>query len=395
MTSCAEKTIPSRSFILQERDAEQASEQGQGLQDAPGLETDQDDYFVPGRARNPRALGMATIALHSSTVPQRPFPTALRLGPSSISLEYPDGGVQSILSGNDLESTLFRLPLSSLPASAREGNISYFVQGNTLFAVRVISSGEGKPSGQDTEESQRLLNRWASPEWNIDGGPIVFADSLLLATAEPSLVVLNKSDLSFQRTIPLMYSFSGLMVVLDGAAFLAALHRDGSIGLYTLSEATQSPIDPVEAFIQPEPTALESIRKDAAMLLSKDSLFSFSSIDLYGPRREVPADGAVLYRYGMDEESGSARMYIDGADGRPFLIAVYDDLGKRLATNVEYTAAAVLEARLEQGLSYFIAVSFLDAEQPRTTESGNGPSPDKIKRTRLVIAPDAPKENRE
>jgi hypothetical protein len=166
------------------------------------------------------------------------------------------------------------------------------------------------------------------------------------------------------------YLLLGPLTYEPGKKQISAFLGDGSLGFYSLRRVEGDPVskeslDPMDLLIKPDSQALVKIASKTAQLLSKESPFEFS---LYAPYRQgikVPTEAALLCRYEMkDSEQKSAgetlRLYVDESAERPYLIAVFSDIGELTASNIEYSVAKVLEAHIDGNRPYFVAVSFLN-----------------------------------
>ena len=223
--------------------------------------------------------------------------------------------------------------------------------------------------------------RWVS-DHQISSGPIAFTDAVVVGTAAPSLVVLDPLTLAPKAVLPLAHLPLGAMEYDAAAGFLRVPHGDGTAGLYGAPSAGAEAEDPVAAAVGPDKAALDAIAAESVrrFSLSPDDGGEAPVVHPYGPRGAVPAAGAALFRY---DSAGTdpLRLYVDGAEGRPYGILIFDREGRFLATNVEYAASEVLEFYPEAGTAYYIAVSFLDAADA-AAEGSAAP--------RLIIAAKSP-----
>jgi hypothetical protein len=221
------------------------------------------------------------------------------------------------------------------------------------------------------------LGRWQAP-FAIMAGPVVFKDAVLVATAEPAFVVLDRRDLTLRSTRSMSHLALGPMLVDEAGATLTLRHADGSTGVYALSTPAALPVpDPVAALIGPEAGPLAAMADKTGALLSTEGGFAFAAIDPYGPAGKVPPSGAELVRFEASQPDAAYRIYVDGAGERPYLLALFDQAGALIASNVEYQAAKVLEFTPRSAQVYYVAAAFMGA-------AGEGQA------GRLVIVPKQP-----
>lgn len=220
-------------------------------------------------------------------------------------------------------------------------------------------------------------------EWQtackISAGPFVFQDRVLIATLEPAFYVLDSLTLSELYTVELDAVPAGPIQAEQDRTSIRVQHADGTYGRYLLTEAPSmdktarssslnQASDPVEARIQPDPAALKSIEQSFSQLRSLAKDESFIRVDLYDPRMSVASEGAVLFRYYTGSQSEPLRIYIDDILERPYALAVYDEKGQKIQSNIEYEAARVLELHPDEHSDYFIAAAFMGVSSD-TTES--------------------------
>ncbi len=267
------------------------------------------------------------------------------------------------------------------------GAFKFLCQGKELLVWK-RDTLSWPPQEGDNYGSEPLFRYRANER--ITAGPLVFQDVVLIATARPAFVILDRHDLTVQKTIPVDDFPLGPLTYDSEKKQISVFLGDGWRGIYTLQSGTgditiKESVDPVDLLIKPAPQALSKIVSKTAQLLSKEGAFEFSRYAPYRPGLPVPPDTALLCRYEMNGgEQKSAgetiRLYVDGASERPYLIALFSDTGELMASNIEYAVAKVLEAPIDGHRPYFVAVSYLNfPETGSPVPSG-----------RLVIGPKGP-----
>jgi len=246
------------------------------------------------------------------------------------------------------------------------GALKYTCQGKDLLVWK-RDTPSWPPQEGDSYGSQPWL-RYGAPE-RITAGPLVFQDVILVATAKPAFIVLDRHDLTVRQTVPLDHVPLGPLTYDPGKNQISVFLGDGSLGSYSLKpekggSSSKESVDPLDLLIKPEPPALSKIEAKTAQLLSKEGPFEFSLFAPYRPGIRVPQDTALLCRYeitGSEQKNAgeTLRLYVDGASERPYLIAIFYDTGELMASNIEYSVSKVLEAPVEANRPYFVAVSFL------------------------------------
>ncbi len=267
-------------------------------------------------------------------------------------------------------------------AAAHIGLRRYSLEnGRTL----VLASSDGGAGNAEPAELRYGIPsaRWVSA-YSICAGPAAFSDAVLVGTAEPALVFLDPVTLAPLSVLPLEHLPLGRIEYAAEENMLRLAHGDGSVGYYGAFAGGLEPSDPVAALIGPEARYRKALNE---VLLQKlpprlgDTLASLA-VDPYGPRSRLSAEGIALFRYDA-ESDGPLRLYLDGADGRPYLIMVFDAQGTASASNVEYAAAAVLEFHPSVGEVYYVAAAFLDDRAVPEPAEADRPA-------RLVIAEKSP-----
>lgn len=250
---------------------------------------------------------------------------------------------------------------------AYSGSFKYTCRGKDLLVWK-RDTPSWPPQEGDSYGSEPFL-RYQAPE-RITAGPLVLQDVVLVATAQPAFIILDRPDLSVREIVPLDYLLLGSLTYEPGKKQISAFFGDGNLGTYSLRSAeggstSKAPVDPLDLLIKPDPQALSKIASKTAQLLSKEGPFEFS---LYAPYRsliKVPTDAAILCRYeikGSEQKSAgeTLRLYVDGSSERPYLIAIFSDAGELSASNIEYAVAKTLEVHIDVNRPYFVAVSFLN-----------------------------------
>lgn len=231
----------------------------------------------------------------------------------------------------------------------------------------ILASSDGRADYADPAELRygKPFARWVS-EYAISAGPTAFSDAVLVGTAEPSLVFLDPLTLAPLSVLPLEHLPLGRIGYGVEENLLRLFHGDGSVGYYGVSSDGPEPSDLVATLIGPEPRYREVLDEILLRKLPprlKDRLASLA-VDPYGPRSRLSHEGIALFRYDA-ESADPLRLFLDGADSRPYLILVFDAQGSAVASNIEYAAASVLEFHPSIGEVYYVAAAFLD-DRPGT-----------------------------
>ncbi|QQO11255.1 hypothetical protein [Breznakiella homolactica] len=264
---------------------------------------------------------------------------------------------------------------------ARSGKTLYSIRDGRLEVREVFgdsSSGTRESGSVDPAPEGKLLRTW-DHSYMLTAGPLILGDFLILASARPSFLILNRNDLTVDREIPGDYLAAGPLVYIPGYAVMAAFHGNGTIGLY----AADPPVpagedhDPVAALIEPNASALREISVRAKEFFSIDGDASFGPVTPYVSGITVPPEGAALYLLPVNEEPRQYRVYISGPEDMPFGIMVFDETGGMRASNVEYEAARFLDITVPGRTRFYAAAGFF------ATALGNGAG----KAYPLVVSP--------
>lgn len=310
-------------------------------------------------------LADASLAPFALEHPERPFPQTAVVGEDSLDLLYGENEAGYSFrpygaKGGSVAAQGLRFDVGA-PREARRGKSVYRIEGKSLVAS--VEGAGAEANAQRTWDSNHFLV----------AGPIVFQDRILVATDAPSFVALDRATLApvFER--PMDALARGPLIFLAKPRLLAALHADGSVGLYTLEESAtgaetvgkaDSEIDPVSALVDPPAASVAAMEAKTASLMGRDGV-KFPPVQLYGPEREVSGTDPLLFRMDADEKGGPMRLYLDGALTRPYLVAAFNASGEYIKSNIDYMGAEhVLEQRLEPKATYFFAVAFLSDSEP-------------------------------
>jgi hypothetical protein len=218
---------------------------------------------------------------------------------------------------------------------------------------------------------------WKNPLL-ITAGPIVCANAVLLADAEPSLVLLDPNNLALIQRFPV----EGLIIAFtDFNAETAALTvLEGNLQTVTYRFQNEIPqsLDPVNQFIGPDSEALRKIQEKTKQLLSSSDSIQFERTAIFPIASELDVTKPSLFRLSVDTD-GIYRIYLDGIGDIPFLLILFNEAGEGIFSNVEYAVEKVLEQNLEKGKTYYLVVSLFSGNQAEQVLQGQIP--------KLVVRP--------
>jgi hypothetical protein len=219
--------------------------------------------------------------------------------------------------------------------------------------------------------------QWEAP-YRITAGPLVFADTVLLWTARPSCVILDRTSGRLVREIPLSYYVAGFESFIEGQDELLLIHGDHSLGYYALQEESpgEEEAKTEAAFTEilgPAPEARRNIEQKVATLLSRPQV-PLNRTYLFPARDDLDLLNPRLFRWDCPE-GGSYLLSVEPPKGMslfPCMMALFNDSGEFLSSNLEYEAASRFEfTRGEPGTLYFV-VAFLDFPEGKP-EGENSP----------------------
>ncbi len=321
------------------------------------------------------AFGAQPYRLLERLEPPLPFPRSFRASDSGLELRYGEGRAW----------TYGEIPAASPPSGAefpsdsggraRRGAYRYEV-GENGDLVASLETGE---KGSDGAPPERTLWRFV-PEFRISAGPLAFDDVVVVATAAPSLVAVDRRTGTVAMEITIGERLAGPLFYLPASARLVARGADGALYAYGASSPSAESADPVEALLRPAPAAVSAIGTRLAERLGTPGERPLLSFFPYGPRDELPESGAAVFRYDSKLEQRS-RVYVDGAGARPALVEIFSEDGETRASNLDYIGLdAVIDYTFAEGKSYYIAAAFLSREESAAADGAASP------RARLVVA---------
>lgn len=361
----------------------------------------------PSVGSYPGVLDRDAFASEVVVAPDHPFLRALDVAPATLDGVFytDDGSIQERLFGNEgVAEGAVRVEVDSRNSEAWLGSVRYrAASGALLIAERVSDEvADGARNKYDGAVSSRGITmppqRAASgsvpgvsastgaaiPEsvtiWKRDldsrivAGPAVFDNAVLIATARPSWIALDRRTGAVLFELPLDRLLTGPIVYLSGAKRIAALGADGSVCLYSPDAGSGS--DPVELFLGPNPEAMKLIRTRASEKVTAFASDSALAVYPYDEKGTLPTDKVVLVRYECGD-SRSYRVYADGLGDSPVLVDLFSADGDLLASTLDYTGMDKFIVRaLEKGAVYYCLVADLSGGE----EGAAG-------KARLVVAP--------
>lgn len=257
---------------------------------------------------------------------------------------------------------------------------------STLRDSQESVSSSNQPEGALTEDlpSMESLVYEATPrfQWEssyrITAGPLVFADTILLWTARPSCVILDRISGRLVRESSLSYYVAGFDSFSEDHGELVLIHGDQSLGYYTLQEGLSEEEGPgtEKAFAEilgPTEEARRKIEQKVGSLLSRQGV-SLPRTYLFPVRDDPDPLNPRLFRWDCPE-GGSYLLSLEPPKGMnlfPCMVALFNGAGEFLSSNLEYEAASRFEfTRGEAGTLYFV-VAFLDFPEGKP-EGENSP----------------------
>ncbi|MCX7655659.1 MAG: hypothetical protein N2Z76_03935 [Treponemataceae bacterium] len=213
--------------------------------------------------------------------------------------------------------------------------------------------------------------RWESP-YRITAGPLVFADTILLWTARPACVLLDRLSGRLVKEVTLSYYVAGFESFTENLGELLLIHGDQTLGYYTLKETPpeENP-QKMEMFfaeiLGPTEEARRKIEQKVGALLSQEPI-SLSRTYLFPIRDDPSPLGPRLFRWDCPE-GGRYILSVEPSKGGkifPCMMALFNGAGEFLSSNLEYEAASRFEfSRGGPELLYFV-VAFLDFPEERS-----------------------------
>ncbi|AEJ19185.1 hypothetical protein [Gracilinema caldarium] len=196
---------------------------------------------------------------------------------------------------------------------------------------------------------------WKNP-LVITAGPLACTNAVVLADAEPSLVLLDPNNLQLIQRFPV----DGLIIAFTGfnaeTAELTVLEGDLRTVTYRFLNETPELLDPINQYIGPSSEALRKIQEKTKQLLASSDTVLFERIAIFPIVSEIDVTKPVLFRLSVDTD-GIYRIYLDGIGDIPVLLILFNEAGEGIFSNVEYAVEKVLEQNLEKGKTYYLGVS--------------------------------------
>lgn len=234
----------------------------------------------------------------------------------------------------------------------------YEVEAPNLLALRPLD--ESTVLNDELPEPIQLpvgdvLAVWKNPV-AITAGPIACLNAIVLADSEPSLILLDPTNLQLIRRFliqDLIIAFTGFT---PETAELSVLQGDLSTATYRFLNEAPKVSDPVIQLIGPSAEALARIEEQTAKLLSASEAVMCRPTQMFPIASEIDITRANLFRLTV-EADGTYRIYIDGIGEVPYLLILFNEAGERIFSNVEYAAEKVLEQNLEKASVYYLVVT--------------------------------------
>jgi len=312
------------------------------------------------------SLGSPSFSPVARIESSEPFLLSVLAGPRGIAFSAESGEAPAAAFGDTEGAAGFD---AASWAFAQRGSTRYRLDAGDLAAYS-LAAGSREDEGSETE-----LWRYRSDSAPT-AGPLVFDDVVVIATALPSLVAVDRKTGAFAYLKPLPVLLRGPLFYLGDESAIAGRGADGALFVFGVKAASEPPPDPVEALIRPHPGALARIEKRLAERMGKPEEKPPLVFGIFGPRDGVPDQGAALFRFESSVEQRS-RVYVDGASGRPALVEIFSSEGEELASNLDYIGLEpVIDFTFAAERTFFIAAAYLSA-------SAEEPVP----RGRLVVAP--------
>ncbi|HOJ99488.1 MAG TPA: hypothetical protein PLW34_08010 [Termitinemataceae bacterium] len=235
-------------------------------------------------------------------------------------------------------------------------------------------SSSNSPGGDPAEKLPSMENlvyeatprfQWESP-YRITAGPLVFADTVLLWTARPSCVILDRISGRLVREIPLSYYVAGFESFTEGQDELLLIHGDHSLGYYVLQEESpgEEGAKTEAAFTEilgPAPEARRKIEQKVATLLSRPQV-PLDRTYLFPARDDPDPLNPRLFRWDCPE-AGSYMLSVEppkGGNVVSCMMALFNGSGEFLFSNLEYEAASRFEFSRGGPESLYFVVAFMD-----------------------------------
>ncbi len=244
---------------------------------------------------------------------------------------------------------------------ARYGRFEYEI--NESGTVSVYKTG-------DPDKKTKAIPREPAGEIKYDparitSGPLVFKNEIIFASDEPSFLVYDRTTLELKKTYPMEYLSQGPLVYMEGMNKIAALHLNGTVGVYNCNTVPPAAVsktksDPVMEYIGPSPEVLDEISQQVGTILSREN-FSFESVDIYGPRKKVPPLGAVLYLIPPENEQIQYRFYVDGTGEKRYLLIIFNEHGEMMQSNVGYTVSNWIDMNIPKETKLYAAAGLFSS----------------------------------
>lgn len=234
------------------------------------------------------------------------------------------------------------------------------------FSVEDRSSVVSRPldesgvSGQEMPDpavlpTGEVQHNWKAP-FTITAGPMVCTNAVIISTAEPAIVLLNPETLQVIQTLPIQDLIIAFIAFNPETFELTALHGDLRVGKYVFLNMKTDLLDPVNEKIGPDEKALAAIQEKTAQLLSLPGPAKIDKTLVYPVDSQIYSQEPHLFRFTVAED-GPYRIYLDGIGEVPFLLALFNETGESILSNVEYAAEKVLETSLSKDAVYYLLVS--------------------------------------
>ena len=325
----------------------------------------------------PGDIEISNIVLEKTVILNSYFPEAVVFGPDYFMVK--NGSVLQGITGSlpppaaegeESGESGYPVEAGALDGKARYGRFEYEIR-KSYGTVGVMRFGEPDKKTKETPREDAGILSYEKA--GISAGPLVFNSYIIFASDEPSFLVFQRQTRELVSVFPMKHTAAGPLVYMAELGKIAALHLDGTIGIYSLNGEEVAPMkepghDPASEYIGLTFDALEEMQNHTEQVMSRDDV-AFDMPYVYGPRRNVPPLGAVLYFIPPEKEQIQYRFYVDGTGDKRYFIIIFNEHGEILQTNVGYTVSPWLDMHVPGNMKLFVAAGVFSSPDDPVDEN--------------------------